>query len=354
MPPFIVRYRNAVRSAAITALMMLHAACGGEENPVDPPPPPDAGIAGVSNANAIVCARDAAGTEWCTRANAAGSFEITRSDVAPGTGTGTLPAQGVFLVYTVDCRTRGRSVDRSGPQRNGGSWLDVRCAPDGCMAAPSGLLAWYTFDETAGDTAADLAAAPATARLFGTAHAPGRVLGGLEVLGDGYAQAPADRNLGTGDFSISLWIRVQADLAYGFYSILDKREPSPIRGYHLVLSGGEPLIQLADAGEYGGWYNYHSEIYGRFMDGEWHHLAVTVQRASAEGVRWYVDGQPAGVVGDPRGRPGSLDSTVPLLIGSHSFYGTTGVGGTLDELMIVKRVLSPAEIASLQSRHACR
>jgi hypothetical protein len=118
--------------------------------------------------------------------------------------------------------------------------------------------------------------------------------------------------------------------------------------------GDEPLIQLADAGENGGWYNYHSNIHGMLGDGAWHHLVVTVDRDSPEGVRWYVDARPEGVVGDPTGRQGTLNSTAALLAGSHSFYGGGGLNASLDELQIVNRVLSPAEITDLHAHHACR
>ena len=360
MSQFLVRDRavHAVRHAAVLALLALHAGCG-EGGPTEQPTPeplPDAGVQGVSNANVTVCARNEAGTTWCTRTNAEGGFRITHADAAPGTGTGDLPASGIFTVYTVDCPAGGRTVDRGGAQRNGGTWLDVRCTPDGCMAAPAGLLAWYRFDETAGDSAADFANAAGASplRLLGGRHAAGRVLGGLELDSDTYAQGTSDKNLGTGDFSIAFWMRLRPESASAFASVIDKRDEWPIRGYHIAVSGGEPLIQLADAGEFNGWYNYHSEMGGAFADGQWHHLAVTVQRASTTGLRWYLDGAPVGTVADPTGRQGSLNSAAPLLVGGHSFYSGGGLDGTVDELQIVGRALAAAEISALHTRHACR
>jgi hypothetical protein len=338
----------------MTATTLLLSGGCSESAPTEPPtqpPQPDAGIAGVSNANSIVCARDAAGTTWCVRADAAGAFRITRADVPPGTGTGDLPAQGQFIVYNVDCRGAGRPVDRSGAQRNGGDWLDVRCTPDGCVAPPSGLLAWYRFDETAGDSVADYAsaAAPSTLRVQGwAARVPGRVLGGLELLDrNAYAAGGADKNLGTGDFSIAVWLR--HGFEGSFSTVLDKRDGNPIRGYHIHLFGNEPLIQLAVAG---GWFNYYAG-FRMISDGQWHHLVVTVQRASSTGVRWYYDGVPIGVVSDPTGRQGSLDSASPLLVGRNSL-ADSGLVGAVDELQIVNRVLTPAEISTLYARHSCR
>ncbi|HST63022.1 MAG TPA: LamG domain-containing protein [Longimicrobium sp.] len=355
--------RTPLPRVLAVAMLLLHAACSDRSPTVQPQPEPqpqaDAGISGVSSANAIVCARNAAGSAWCTRADAGGSFRITRAEALPVTGTsmgtGDLPVAGVFTVYTVDCPAGGKTVDRVGAQRNGGSWLDVRCTPDGCMAAPTGLLAWYRFDEAAGDTAADHAnAAPASPlRLHGPTHTAGRVLGALDMSSpNAFAQGTADKNLGTGDFTISLWIRMAGGQ---YFTLLDKRDAHPIRGYHMVISGGEPLIQLANAdGEHGGWYNYHSNMGSGMADGRWHHLAVTVERASTTGLRWYVDGLPAGEVADPTHRQGSLASSAPLRIGAHSWYSDGGWDGAVDELQIHDRALSAAEVLTLATRSYCR
>ena len=342
------------------AVLLLSAGCGEgtptvSGQPRQPPvapgtPQADAGIAGISNAGSTVCARDGAGATWCTRADTAGAFRITRAEVEPGTGTGLLPVQGELVVFNVDCGASGKTVDRSGPQRNGGDWLDVRCTLAGCVAPPSGLLAWYRFDEALGDTVADHAdAAPrSTLRLHGpAAHVPGRVLRAVQfTTRTAYASGGADKNVGTGDFSIALWIRNGPDGA--FSTLLDKRDSNPLRGYHMILYNGEPLIQLADAGENGSSYNYHAGFRVAW-DEQWHHLVVTVERASPSGVRWYYDGLPAGVVGDPTGRQGSLSSARALTVGWGSGYM-----GSVDELQIVNRVLAPAEIATLYARPSCR
>jgi hypothetical protein len=78
-----------------------------------------------------------------------------------------------------------------------------------------------------------------------------------------------------------------------FGTLLDKRDWRPIRGYHTVLYGNGALVQLADGGRFGGWYNYDSGIDGACLrNGAWHFLVVTVERASPQGVRWYLDSDP--------------------------------------------------------------
>jgi len=344
-----------LRTLAVAALL-VHAACGDAPT-AQTPPPPDAGVAGVSNPGSTVCARDAAGVTWCSVADAAGNFRITRAEAAPGTGTGTLPIAGVLTVYNPDCQGAGKAVDRGGAQRNGGDWLDVHCRPDGCAAALPGLLAWYPFDDAGADFTADQPnAAPASAlALHGVTRESGRVLGGLRFSGSGWAEGAAGKNVGTGDFSIALWLRVNPNDAGAIISVLDKRVLSPYRGYHLALYFGEPLLQLADGAPPGEWTNYHSAIdAGRVADGAWHFVVVTVERAPNPAVRWYLDGATAGFVGNPFGRPGSLDSDSPLVLGRRSFSSDGWMTGMLDELQIATRVLTPAEVSALYTRHTCR
>jgi hypothetical protein len=52
-------------------------------------------------------------------------------------------------------------------------------------------------------------------------------------------------------------------------------------------------------------------------DGRWHHVAVTVDRDSFTGVRFYLDAVP-GPMFDPTPRPGSVNSTRPFRVGSRS------------------------------------
>ena len=347
-----LRSARSLRRLAI-ATLAIHAGC--HEAPTIQTPPAETGIIGVSNPGTTVCARSPAGLTWCTAADGAGNCRIVRADIAPGTGTGPLPDTGVLVVYNILCERAGKPVDRDGAQRNGGPWLDVRCRPELCMAAPPGLLAWYTFDDVAAGSADDLPnAAPAEALLLhGAASQPGKVLGGLSLDGTSYAQGGAGKNVGTGDFTIALWLRADPSAGNDIVSLLDKRDPAPIRGYHVALYFGEPLVQLADGGINGGWYNYHSGING-LADGAWHFLAVTVERGSQQGVRWYLDGSAAGTIRDPTGRPGSLSSISPLVLGRRSISADGWFKGVLDELQIVNRVLAPAEVRNLWERQVCR
>jgi Concanavalin A-like lectin/glucanases superfamily len=226
-----------------------------------------------------------------------------------------------------------------------------------CVTPPPYMVAWYKFGEKAGTTTAEIA--PLGSPVL--AHNPGTKFGASGTLGvvgialhfdgvDDYVEAPHQSwiNFGSGSFSIDLWIRIPAGASEGIRSILDKRDDEPkSAGYHLALTGtgGEPLLQLANGT---GYTNYHSGL--ALADGQWHFLAVTVDRSAASpAIRWYLDGVPAGAVGDPSDRSGSLDNTVPLRIGrrSPSFTDPGWLSGDLDELELFSRVLTASQIQSI-------
>lgn len=216
-----------------------------------------------------------------------------------------------------------------------------------CIPPPNNMIAWYPFDEQSGLISADL--------MFGNfgTHAGSftSVIGQVDgaILFDGVqAYVEADHkpwlNVNAGNFSIDAWIRITPRDALRTGVILDKRQDAPIRGYHLIMINGTLWLQLADAGAGGGFDNYNSQI-NALADGKWHLIAVTVDRNNHKGIRWYLDGLPAGAISNPKGRAGSLDNDSPLRIGRRSVSGDAGYfKGAIDELEIFNRVLSPPEI----------
>ncbi|BAZ22091.1 thrombospondin N-terminal-like domain protein [Kalymmatonema gypsitolerans NIES-4073] len=132
-------------------------------------------------------------------------------------------------------------------------------------------------------------------------------------------------NFGTEDFTISAWIKTTS--TSGIEVIVDKRieTSGPVQGYALSNYNGTLLFQLADGGRGGKakeWYNYESGI--PIADGQWHHVAVSVDRDQKDGGHWYLDGVEAGTPFDPTKIPGSLDNTKPLTIGRRSDSSNPG------------------------------
>jgi hypothetical protein len=212
-----------------------------------------------------------------------------------------------------------------------------------CLTPPSHMVGWWTLDE-AGPAFYDRALGD-TGTGFNTIHLTGGINGGA-VRFDGstsfisVADQPAI-NFGTGDFSIDLWLRTNFN-SPSVRSILDKRASGPL-GYHLFLYKGMLGLQLADAT---GYTNYVSNLF--IANGLWNHVAVTVDRTAHAGIRFYLNGTPGTLTGDPTSHAGSLSNTVPLIFGSRSaaFPGAFW-RGDLDEIELFNRVLQPAEVASI-------
>ena len=171
-------------------------------------------------------------------------------------------------------------------------------------------------------------------------HLPGAVGDGLSMPGPGFAVVPDGDaiDFGSGDFSVAFWLR--STIGSGTASVLDKRgfDVSSVIGYHVYTWNGRLGFQLAD----GGWTNWTST--GFVADGEWHHVAVSVDRDQTDGLRFYVDGVALPDVIDPTVRSGSLSNASDLTLWKSSDWLAVK---EMDELVLADRVLSPMEIASL-------
>lgn len=326
------------------------------------------GISGLSNPNSTVCAKDADGNIWCVNANSSGQFSVTGAIVPPSNVGGCLPTSGKYLVYNISCPDKGMMVDRGGSGYAGGPWLDVSCV--GCVSAPSGMVAWFPLDEASGTKAGDLAQAmpnvsmtqyvsPIDGKYFGSpTHLTG--LNGFvdnAIKFDGtndYVEAPnhSSLNFGTGDFSIDAWVKIDhPNDALGVRVLVEKREQvgGQYFGYSFFLYNGKLHLQLAD----GTHYNYGSNLIVP-ADGNWHFVAVTVDRNNIAGGTFYLS---QGTMGgftvqtstfNPTNRQGSVSNSRPLRIGSLTLGSPTSLfKGSMDEVELFNRMLTPAEIQSL-------
>jgi hypothetical protein len=218
----------------------------------------------------------------------------------------------------------------------------------GCIPAPVGLVGWWPFDELAAPLAQDIAGSYQNDGTYAGAPTPvvAIVQHGLQLDGvDDCVEVPdqSELNLGTGNFSIDAWVLVRD--AHGTRTILDKRhvgarDDETVTGYHLFVNDGYLCLQLAD----GTATNYCSDV--ALADGQWHHVAVTVTRGSATGIRWYLDGRPSAATDNPLSHQGSLNNSNPLLFGRNEdmIYWWSGA---LDEVEIFNRVLANSEVAAI-------
>ena len=210
------------------------------------------------------------------------------------------------------------------------------------------MVAWYPFDQT-GSAQDDLAYGN-TATAYGTTSIAGEVSNALDFDGSSsYVEAQDQTWLNIGaneDFSIDAWVKINSAADdRGVVVLLDKRESSPIQGYHFFLYNGLLGLQMANNG------NYTNYVSAKAVpaDGAWHLVAVTVHRAKNGGT-WYLDNQAVGTFDPSAYDDLSLVSTgTPLVIGERE-AGLGGGGffkGGMDELEIFNVALSPAEVLSL-------
>ena len=224
-----------------------------------------------------------------------------------------------------------------------------------CVLPPPSMAAWWPLDETSGPAAADIAGFPTNGvHVNGPAPGPGMVAGALNFDGvNDYVQV-ADHpslNFGQGNLSIDAWIKTSQ--TSGVQLILDKRvEAATVQGYSFFLGNGtlgfqlgigvgSPICSTAPSASCTNWGS------GAFVaNGQWRHIAVTVDRSSTTGGRFYVDGVHVATF-NPTIRPGSLTNTAPLRMASRSSSVTGLMRGALDEVELFPRVLTPAEVRSI-------
>lgn len=206
-------------------------------------------------------------------------------------------------------------------------------------------VAFWTLDNLNGNMLVDNTPAQnhGTA-INGPVFAPGfRFYEGLSFDGvNDYGLIPNGPalNFGTGDFSLSFCVRTTS--SSGMQVLVDKRTENSglLQGYVAYLDSGRAAFQMASAGVGA---NFNS---GAFVaDGQWHRIAITVDRDQPTGGRIYVDGVQRSTF-NPTAYQGSLTNPVSLRLGMRSdnqswpgYYS-----GILDEVRLFDRALVPSEI----------
>lgn len=229
---------------------------------------------------------------------------------------------------------------------------------DGCVEPAAGQLAWFPLDEGDSGVSLDLIAGIQGQRKNGPRPGAGMVRGALQFDGgDDFVEVAGtdagDFNIGTGDLSFEAWVRLgPKENRSGVRVLVEKRQPSPLRGYSFFLYNGRPGIQVADAS---GYSNYIASVEVP-ADGKWHLVSVSARRSrlSPPGGQFYLDGAPAGQPFDPSNRPGDLTNSAPLRLGSTTLgpRPESVFHGGLDEVGVFNRALAPEEVKRLYAAGA--
>jgi hypothetical protein len=142
------------------------------------------------------------------------------------------------------------------------------------------------------------------------------------------------RTLGTGDFTVSAWIKPRGNGA------VISAGGHGAAGWSLDLEDRNTL-QFVSAGSLGKFNGRVLTQPDAIRREAWQHLAVVVRRGKNE-TRIYINGT---LVGRGTTGPASLDSQRDLILGSAA--GVESFKGLIDEVRLYKRPLGPAEIQGL-------
>ncbi|MEM7531481.1 MAG: LamG-like jellyroll fold domain-containing protein [Chloroflexota bacterium] len=227
---------------------------------------------------------------------------------------------------------------------------------DDCIEAFFGTRAWWPLDETV--------IIQAERRFenvikkdenFGTPMgeptiAEGMVAQAVVLNGiDQYIEVAdhAQIEMSEHDFSVSAWVRTSLNDVK--QTILDKRGFSDFdnsvteTGYAVFLRiDGAPTLRLADGASNRG--NFSSGI--SVNDGEWHLVTVTVDRNNPAGGRWHIDGILRSTF-NPTQMQDSLNNAGNLTIGRNAINDNEFFTGSLDEVEVYERALTPDEITRM-------
>jgi len=242
--------------------------------------------------------------------------------------------------------------------------VTVNCPP--CTPPPHLMSAWWPFDESNGATLVnDIAGinnvgTPKPASPIGATNAPGAVAGrvssAMKFDSAGASTGPhievpdhSEIKFGSASFSIDAWVYVPQPQAVYFHPIVDKLQTNSAgttgTGYALNLissfTNGARLQLTTGSG--GPLANFGPNVPSVLFN-TWTHVTVTVDRGTGV-VRFYINGTllPLG----PSISGGSLDNTLPLLIGESRFLGLGQQAIVIDELEMFKYVLPQLEIQKI-------
>jgi hypothetical protein len=226
-----------------------------------------------------------------------------------------------------------------------------------CVKPPKNMALWFTFDESIGNTCLNSAAGNVGTRYEGnvianSGNGPSHNIGQyvnnslcFDGAGDKVLEADYTAIDFATNFSADAWVRWNGG-GGSFQVLVDHRTQSGpnIFGYEWFLQNGRPGLQLATG----------TSTPANFVSptpipvGVWTHLAVTVQRNSATGVKFYVNGLTGApnifsdtAVAGSTGKPTSYITVGDL---NPVFHAQAPFNGCMDELELFSRALLPYEV----------
>ncbi|MBM3891027.1 MAG: LamG domain-containing protein, partial [Verrucomicrobia bacterium] len=203
------------------------------------------------------------------------------------------------------------------------------------------LLAWWRFDEGAGDTAQDASGNKHTAKIVRAARTPDAKLGeALKFDGNAHVEAGG---LGSHEtLSVALWVKA-GELKNTWSPLLFTSTAQQSAFHFSLLRDGTPNVAINVGGK--NWI--HSRARCSLADGQWHHLAVVCDSRIGGYIQFFVDGR--------KDADAPLDTGVPLDLSAFRLgawsswerHPDNNFHGHLDEVRIYSGLLKDAEVSEL-------
>ena len=212
---------------------------------------------------------------------------------------------------------------------------------------PKGLVAYYPFDEGAGDQAASvigvgLDASRTQGTITWTTDNQRVGSGCLDLNGSASLLAASPLSEDTEAFSISVWINPNTD--GGFKGVYVGRDSPGNWGVNVK----KERIDARFATPAGSSFGAESPEGSVKADGGWYHVAQTWStNGTTTSGKVYLNGKL--VYEGDGGRPNFTLPTEGFLIGDDNCCGGREFNGQIDDLMVFNRVLSPEEVTEINA-----
>ena len=206
--------------------------------------------------------------------------------------------------------------------------------------ATSNTVAWYRAEGNANDSAG-----PNTATIVGNVtYGPGQEGQAFQFDGSSYVQSPLVDHDSAG-ITFDVWINTTQ---LGNPVIMDDGGGTTVDS-GMDISLGNGVAQVYGSHGVNGQSNFllSDNASPGINDGHWHHITATwTGDTTANGVKLYVDGI---LVVQGTALSAIATGTDPLVIGGSGLHAYQRFAGSIDEAAIFNRVLTPQEIAQIQS-----
>ena len=215
-------------------------------------------------------------------------------------------------------------------------------ASSNCVTPPSGLTAWWPFEQNA----VDVIGGTNTTLLGTPGFVPGKVGQALRLDGvDDAARTPARGALDIGSgggMTVEMWIRPEDVQNPG--ALMEWSDTIGTLGAHFYVASSAPGSLFANLIDTNGNSHSFSSPSGLVTTGQWQHVALTYQRSNGL-ARLYLNGVSVAQQSLGSFRP---ETRLDLQVGQRVLGGTPyRYRGGLDELSLYNRALSEAELVAI-------